>query len=97
MEEKPCFADLAREIGVFYAAEPPADLDNPDGPSASASAKHGHGARVTPEYARYLDTVEHVLFPAFKEHLVVPQRWATTGDIVELANLSDLYKIFERC
>ncbi|KAI9032104.1 hypothetical protein DFJ74DRAFT_601858 [Hyaloraphidium curvatum] len=90
-EEKPCFAGMAEELGRFYAAEPPARI----APAESADASWDR-TRSSPEYGRYLDVVEHVLFPAFKEHLVIPQRWATTGDIVELANLTELYKVFER-
>lgn len=68
-EEKSCFADLAREIGLFYAVEPVAgDAIDADHVKPAPNAKH-------------LDIVEHVLFPAFKEHLCVPQKWATTGDI----------------
>jgi DNA mismatch repair protein MLH1 len=44
------------------------------------------------EFKRMMD---HVLFPAFKQYLVVPNHcddWLTC-----IANLPDLYKVFERC
>ncbi|MEE6510448.1 hypothetical protein FKM82_030180 [Ascaphus truei] len=42
-------------------------------------------------------TTEHVLFKAFRTHLLPPQPFAEDGSILQLANLPDLYKVFERC
>ena len=42
-------------------------------------------------------TVEHVIFRAMRKHLLVPQRMGDNGTFLELANLPDLYKVFERC
>ncbi|KAI9208278.1 DNA mismatch repair protein Mlh1 [Polychytrium aggregatum] len=50
-----------------------------------------------PELEDYYWTIEHVVFPAFRCHLVVPKEIATSGSVVEIANLKDLYKVFERC
>lgn len=41
-------------------------------------------------------TVEHTLFPAFKRHLR-PPRELLDGAIIPIADLPDLYKVFERC
>jgi DNA mismatch repair protein MLH1 len=40
---------------------------------------------------------EHVVFPALRVRLQPPLRFATDGTCVELASLSTLYKVFERC
>lgn len=42
-------------------------------------------------------TVEHVLYKAFRSHLLPPQHFTEDGNILQLANLPDLYRVFERC
>lgn len=42
-------------------------------------------------------TVEHVLFPAIKASLLPPKAWVQNGTILQIADLPDLYKVFERC
>lgn len=42
-------------------------------------------------------TVEHVLYKAFRSHLLPPKHFTEDGNILQLANLPDLYKVFERC
>ncbi|XP_074756892.1 DNA mismatch repair protein Mlh1 isoform X5 [Athene noctua] len=42
-------------------------------------------------------TVEHVLYKAFRTHLLPPKHFTEDGNILQLANLPDLYKVFERC
>ncbi|XP_045541810.1 DNA mismatch repair protein Mlh1-like [Papilio machaon] len=40
---------------------------------------------------------EHVIFPAIRRNFLPPNRFVTNGVILQIANLSDLYKVFERC
>jgi len=40
--------------------------------------------------------IEHVLFPAMKRYLTAPKS-LLTRDVVQIANLPDLYRVFERC
>lgn len=42
-------------------------------------------------------TVEHVIYKAFRSHLLPPKHFTEDGNILQLANLPDLYKVFERC
>ncbi|KAI9847770.1 MAG: DNA mismatch repair protein [Thelocarpon superellum] len=42
-------------------------------------------------------SLEHALFPAFKAKLVATRTLATSGAVVEVANLKGLYRVFERC
>ncbi|KAM8927039.1 DNA mismatch repair protein Mlh1 [Pelodytes ibericus] len=42
-------------------------------------------------------TAEHILYKAFRTHLLPPKVFAEDGTILQLAKLSDLYKVFERC
>ena len=41
--------------------------------------------------------VQHVLFPALRQGLVPPKRLSKDGTLLQVANLPDLYKVFERC
>lgn len=40
--------------------------------------------------------IEHVLFPAMKRYLTAPKS-LLTRDVVQIASLPDLYRVFERC
>ena len=42
-------------------------------------------------------SVEHLLFPALKSHLIGIKDMSDNGVIIELTQLPELYKIFERC
>lgn len=42
-------------------------------------------------------TVEHVVYKAFRSHLLPPKHFTEDGNILQLANLPDLYRVFERC
>ncbi|XP_078052967.1 DNA mismatch repair ATPase Mlh1 [Augochlora pura] len=44
---------------------------------------------------RYI--TEHVLYAAIKESLLPPKHFAHDSTILQIANLPDLYKVFERC
>ena len=41
--------------------------------------------------------VEHVLFPSFRIDLVPSKTLADNGSILQIADLRELYKVFERC
>lgn len=45
--------------------------------------------------ADYIWKVEHLLFPSFKTHFSAPVKLKSY--VTQVANLTDLYKIFERC
>lgn len=41
--------------------------------------------------------VEHVLYPCVKAAFLPPKSFTKNAAVLELANLPDLYKVFERC
>lgn len=41
--------------------------------------------------------VEHLLYPAFKSSLCMPKQFEDDGTILKIADLKELYKVFERC
>lgn len=40
---------------------------------------------------------EYVLYPAIKEFFIPPKHFAENGAVLEIANLPNLYRVFERC
>lgn len=40
---------------------------------------------------------EHVIFPAIRRNFLPPKSFVANGAILQIASLSDLYKVFERC
>lgn len=40
--------------------------------------------------------IQHVLFPAMRKYFVPPKS-LLDRDVVQIANLPDLYRVFERC
>ncbi|CAG9794785.1 unnamed protein product [Diatraea saccharalis] len=40
---------------------------------------------------------EHVIFPAIRRYFLPPTSFVNNGAILQIANLNDLYKVFERC
>lgn len=40
---------------------------------------------------------EHIIFPAIRRNFLPPTSFIGNGAILQIANLCDLYKVFERC
>ncbi|KAI8334638.1 MutL-like protein 1, colon cancer, nonpolyposis type 2 [Chlamydoabsidia padenii] len=85
-DEQSCLETLTRELSIFYCAEPPMPLPNNED-------------EYKKRHERYLWQVQHLLFPGMKNHFMAPKSIVRDGSsvITQLASLSDLYKIFERC
>lgn len=41
--------------------------------------------------------VEHIIYPAIKEYFIPPKSFLENAAVLEIANLPNLYKVFERC
>ncbi|XP_065087436.1 DNA mismatch repair protein Mlh1 [Ochlerotatus camptorhynchus] len=52
---------------------------------------------LTKSDQEYKWEVEHAIFPAFKQYLLPPKSFARNGSLLQIANLPDLYRVFERC
>ncbi|OJT01730.1 DNA mismatch repair protein Mlh1 [Trametes pubescens] len=98
-DEQACFDTFLRELASFYVpepllpdeargAKPPADMDV----DADADAR---AADAQTEKATQWQ-VQHVLFPAMARYLVPPKS-LLERDVVQVADLPDLYRVFERC
>jgi len=81
-DEDRCFESILRELAYFYV---PGPLD---------------GTPATPEGTEESKAerwqIEHVLFPAMRKYLVPPKS-LLERDVVQVASLPDLYRVFERC
>ncbi|XP_076831113.1 DNA mismatch repair protein Mlh1 isoform X2 [Brachyhypopomus gauderio] len=83
--EKECFRDFSKECSQFYSIRKQYTLET-------------EAAADTPEAEPgWRWKVEHVLFKAIRSLLSPPQHCSEDGSILQVANLPDLYKVFERC
>ncbi|XP_065845708.1 DNA mismatch repair protein Mlh1-like isoform X2 [Oscarella lobularis] len=111
--EEACFKSFSQAVGDFYQFKPTQEQietekqkeDSEDEPEdlprsrCDIVGKGDQGDRVTlsDNEDGWKWIVEHVLFPAFRSILLPSKKLTEDGTIVEVANLPDLYKVFERC
>ncbi|KAJ6661963.1 hypothetical protein lerEdw1_012810 [Lerista edwardsae] len=88
-EEKECFESLSRECAMFYSIRKQYIMEESDLTTQQPEAAGG--------MTLWKWTVEHVLYKAFRTFLLPPKNFTEDGTILQLANLPDLYKVFERC
>ncbi|XP_025908120.1 DNA mismatch repair protein Mlh1 [Nothoprocta perdicaria] len=89
-EEKECFESLSKELSMFYSIRKQYIVDDTN--LTSSQAEDSDSGSTGWKWA-----VEHVVFKASRTHLLPPKHLAEDGNILQLANLPDLYKVFERC
>ncbi|NXN20880.1 MLH1 protein, partial [Nycticryphes semicollaris] len=89
-EEKECFESLSKELAMFYSIRKQYILDEAN--QTNSQNEDSDSGSTTWKW-----TVEHVLYKAFRTHLLPPKHFTEDGNILQLANLPDLYKVFERC
>jgi DNA mismatch repair protein MLH1 len=80
--EANCFRTLMRELAYFYIPGPL--------PAESAVEADLDATRLE----RW--QIQHVLFPAMRKYFVAPKK-VLDADVVQVASLPDLYRVFERC
>lgn len=80
--EKECFEAFLRELAYFYVPEPLI----PD--------QDENKSKDEEESARW--QIQHALFPALSRYFTAPKT-LLDRDVVQVANLPDLYRVFERC
>ncbi|PIK36731.1 hypothetical protein BSL78_26435 [Apostichopus japonicus] len=91
--EDECFRSFARECSLFYGVHRKLRLTDEKADGAkSQDAKE----EDFPTY-NWRWTIEHVLYPALKNQFLPPKEFAENASILQIANLHDLYKVFERC
>ncbi|XP_062851880.1 DNA mismatch repair protein Mlh1 [Trichomycterus rosablanca] len=83
--EKECFRDFSKECSQFYSIRKQYTLQ-PEEATDTAETEPSWQWKV-----------EHILFKAFRSLLIPPKHCSEDGSILQIANLPDLYKVFERC
>ncbi|KAM9848189.1 DNA mismatch repair protein Mlh1 [Aulostomus maculatus] len=83
--EKECFRDFSRECGMFYSIRKQYVLEAEPGDQQDA------------ELNSWRWNVEHVICKALRTLLSPPKLFSEDGTVLQIANLPDLYKVFERC
>ncbi|KAI9322625.1 DNA mismatch repair protein Mlh1 [Dichotomocladium elegans] len=85
-----CFHSIARELALFYSAEPPLE---------PVDANEADVQRYKADHKQYLWQVQHLIFPSFKSYFIAPNCLSKpeSGFVTRLASIGDLYKIFKRC
>ena len=63
-------------------------------PQRSSSGGKPEDMSIAEKASRW--QIQHVLFPAMRKYLVPPKA-LLDRDVVQIANLPDLYRVFERC
>jgi DNA mismatch repair protein MLH1 len=96
-EEKECFGSILRELAFFYAPRSlPSTHDLDKGDKADGEEIGGEGEGKEEErHARW--QLEHVLFPSMRKYTNWKRDSLSNGDLKQVANLPDLFRIFERC
>uniref|UniRef100_A0A671XK75 MutL homolog 1, colon cancer, nonpolyposis type 2 (E. coli) n=1 Tax=Sparus aurata TaxID=8175 RepID=A0A671XK75_SPAAU len=81
-DEKECFRDFSRECSMFYSIRKQYILEAEPGEEQANLWRW---------------KVEHIIFKAFRTLFSPPKSFSEDGTVLQIANLPDLYKVFERC
>ncbi|KAK6456700.1 histidine kinase-like ATPase [Scheffersomyces xylosifermentans] len=81
-DEKECLQGIMQQIALLYLPEPISVNESPDSQDKKS--------REALDYA-----LEHVLFPEIKNRFLAPKH--LFSDVVQIADLPGLYRVFERC
>ncbi|XP_036979239.1 DNA mismatch repair protein Mlh1 [Acanthopagrus latus] len=84
-DEKECFRDFSRECSMFYSIRKQYILEAEPGEDQDAEA------------SSWRWKVEHIIFKAFRTLFSPPKSFSEDSTVLQIANLPDLYKVFERC
>ncbi|EDV27230.1 uncharacterized protein TRIADDRAFT_50100 [Trichoplax adhaerens] len=87
--EESCFKTFAIECSRFYAMRKGHDL--------LLQCSEKNQVFQVDKRKMWKWKVEHLLYPAFKSSLFLPKRFQDDGTILKIADLKELYKVFERC
>lgn len=86
-DEMECLDGILRQLALFYIP-PIIEKIHENDPEHLSSTYAAEMNELT-------DTMDHVVFPVIKRRLLAPK--ILLKDVVEVANLPGLYKVFERC
>ncbi|KAK4290384.1 hypothetical protein Pmani_036706 [Petrolisthes manimaculis] len=97
--EDECFQTLCREMAKFFAV--PREQMDEDKDEEDKEDKKGEEVKEKKNKGDGEDglkwTIEHVVYPAVRKTLLPPQHFAQDTTFLQIANLTELYRVFERC
>ncbi|RUS90912.1 hypothetical protein EGW08_001309 [Elysia chlorotica] len=93
--EKDCFYTLLQETADFYAMKK-SFLSSDDNKNSMETGGEEETGKPTQDQD-WKWTMEHVIYPSIKQMLLPPSKTENDRSVIQLANLPDLYKVFERC
>ncbi len=85
--EKNCFLTFSKECATFYSIQKDPFVSHCCSGEMAGLCKESSWQWVT----------EHIVCPAVSARLVPPLSMAQDGSVLQIANLTELYKVFERC
>jgi DNA mismatch repair protein MLH1 len=83
-DEKECFHSILRELAFFYSPRSP-EGNSGEKEEEESEEKHGRWQ------------IEHILWPSMRKYTFWKRDSLSNGDLKQVANLPDLFRIFERC
>jgi DNA mismatch repair protein MLH1 len=90
-DEKECFESILRELAFFYS---PRQLsEGVEG--EKEGGEEGEAGGEEEKHARW--QLEHILWPSMRKYTNWKRESLSNGDLKQVANLPDLFRIFERC
>ncbi|QHS75437.1 mismatch repair ATPase MLH1 [Saccharomyces paradoxus] len=89
-DEQECLDSILREIALLYIPDMVPKVDTSD-----MSLSEDEKTQFIDRKEHISSLLEHVLFPCIKRRFLAPRH--ILKDVVEIANLPGLYKVFERC
>ncbi|KAF9175263.1 DNA mismatch repair protein [Mortierella sp. AD011] len=99
--EKACFQTVSRELAIFYSTHPERVEDSPvedNNNENDENLDHEDKSLQDTQNAHFQRMVSSIIFPAFKKHFIPPKTLIEkSGMVVQVAQVKDLYKVFERC
>jgi DNA mismatch repair protein MLH1 len=82
--EMECFESFLRELAYFYVP----------GPLCSTAESETEEEQAQDKAERW--QIQHIVFPSLRRYITAPKS-LLDRDVVQIASLPDLYKVFERC
>jgi DNA mismatch repair protein MLH1 len=106
--EKTCFEGFMKELAYFYAPRTRSDsehqdkLGEPGRERTEGEDEHEEEGEDRDEDVESEDKhkrwqLEHILWPSMRRYTSWTRDSLTNGDLKQVANLPDLFRIFERC
>ncbi|KAI8599809.1 DNA mismatch repair protein Mlh1 [Dissophora ornata] len=101
--EKTCFQTVSRELAIFYSTQPervedPLAGEEDNGDECDDTLGTDGKSPQEIQDAQFQHMVSTLIFPAFKKNFIPPKALIEkSGMVVQVAQVKDLYKVFERC